>query len=233
MNNKKTVIISLGGSLIVPDEIDWEFVRGFKEVIKKQIEKGYKFIIITGGGKLARRYQEAAIRVTNKLTDDDRDWLGIHATRMNAHFIRTIFRDNAHPVINKNPNDLENFYNFKEPILVAAGWRPGFSTDYDAVVLGKYFDVTKVVNLSNIDYVCNKDPNKFSDAKKLEEISWIDFRKMVGDVWDPGMNAPFDPIASKIAEESQMEVVIMNGKKLDNLENYLEGKKFRGTVIKN
>jgi uridylate kinase len=92
--------------------------------------------------------------------------------------------------------------------------------------------VKNVVNLSNIDYVYNKDPKKFKNAKKIKEISWADFRKIVGDKWDPGLNVPFDPIASKIAQEAQMEVVIMNGKKLKNLENYLEGKKFTGTVIR-
>jgi uridylate kinase len=231
MQKDNIIVISLGGSLIVPDEIDWRFVKSFKEILKKQIEKGSRFIIITGGGKLARRYQESALKITKKLTDDDRDWIGIHATRMNAHFIRTIFRELAHPRINKNPNDLEDFYNFKEKILVAAGWRPGFSTDYDATLLGKYFGVKKIINMSNIDYVCDKDPNKFKDAKKLKNISWTDFRAMVGDEWDPGMSAPFDPIASKLAAEAGMEVVILNGKKLKNMENCLEDKKFNGTVI--
>jgi len=231
MQKNNLVVISLGGSLIVPDEIDWAFVKSFKEIIKKQIVKGSRFIIITGGGKLARRYQDAALKVTEKLTDDDRDWLGIHATRMNAHFIRTIFRANAHPRINKNPNDLEDFYNFKENILVAAGWRPGFSTDYDAVLLAKYFGVKKIINMSNIDYVCDKDPRKFPDAKKFKDISWPDFQGLVGNIWDPGMNAPFDPIASKLASEANLEVVILNGRKLKNLENCLEGKKFNGTVI--
>ena len=228
---RKLVIISLGGSLIFPEEIDWSFVKKFKKIVETQIKKGYKFVIITGGGKLARRYQEAAQKIT-KLTDDDRDWLGIHATRMNAHLIRTIFRTHAHPRINTNPNDLEDFYNFKEDILVAAGWRPGFSTDYDAVLLAKYLGAEKVLNLSNIDYVCDKDPKKFPDAKKLENISWKEFRKMVGNKWDPGLNAPFDPIASKLAEEINLEVAVMNGHELKNLENYLEGNKFKGTIIR-
>ncbi len=228
---QKLAIISLGGSLIVPEEIDWQFVKKFKKTIENQIKNGYKFVIIAGGGKLARKYQEAASKIT-KLTNDDRDWLGIHATRMNAHFIRTIFRQNCHPVINKNPNDLEDFYNFKEDIMVASGWRPGFSTDYDAVLLAKYLGAKKVLNLSNIDFVCDKDPRKFPDAKKLENIAWKDFRKMVGSTWDPGMNAPFDPIASKLAEEIGLEVAIMNGKNLKNIENYLDDKKFKGTVIK-
>lgn len=230
---KKTIIISLGGSLIVPDEIDWQFVKNFKKLITEYIKKKYKFIIITGGGKTARKYIEAAVKVGNsKVTSDDKDWLGIHATRMNAHFVRTIFREYSHPRINTNPHDLEEFYNFKEPILVAAGWRPGFSTDFDAVVLAKYMDIKKVANLSNIDYVYTKDPKKFSDAKKIEKISWKNFRKIVGNKWDPGMNAPFDPIASKIADEEKIEVAIMNGKDLMNLKNYLDEKIFKGTVIK-
>ncbi len=230
--DKKIVIISLGGSLIVPEEIDWEFIKKFKSLIENQITKGYKFILITGGGKAARKYIEAAAKVA-AITTEDKDWLGIHATRMNAHFIRTIFREHAHPRINKNPHDLEDFYNFKEDILVAAGWRPGFSTDYDAVVLAKYLDIKNIANLSNIDYVYDKDPRKFPDCKKIENINWKEFRKMVGDTWDPGMNAPFDPIASKLADEENIEVAIMNGKNLDNLEKYLNGERFVGTVINN
>jgi uridylate kinase len=230
MKSKKTVIISLGGSLIVPDEIDWKFVKDFKKLIEKQIKKGCKFIIITGGGKTARKYIDAAVKIDG-VTDEDKDWIGIHATRMNAHFIRTIFRRHAHPRINRNPNDLEDFYNFKESILIAAGWKPGWSTDYCAVLLGKYLDIKNIINLSNIDYVYTKDPRKFPEAKKIENISWKNFRKMVGDKWDPGMNAPFDPIASKLAQEEAIEVAIMNGKNLENLENYLEDKKFRGTII--
>jgi uridylate kinase len=150
---------------------------------------------------------------------------------MNAHFIRTIFRENAHPRINKNPHDLEDFYDFKESILVAAGWRPGFSTDFDAVILAKYLGIKKIINLSNIDYVYEQDPRKFPDAEKIEKISWADFRQMVGDTWDPGMSAPFDPIASKEAQANDLEVAIMNGKNLDNLRDYLEGRTAQGTII--
>lgn len=228
---EKTIIISLGGSLVVPNEIDCDFVKKFKGTLETYIEKGYKFIIITGGGKTARKYIDASAEVSD-VSNDDKDWLGIHATRMNAHFIRTIFRDYAHPRINTNPHDLEDFYNFKESVLVAAGWRPGFSTDYDAVILAKYMDIDKIINLSNIDYAYDKDPNKFPDAQKIENISWTDFRKIVGDEWDPGMNAPFDPIASKIAQEENIEVSIMNGKDMENLKNYIDGKEFKGTVIK-
>jgi len=230
MNSRKTVIISLGGSLIVPDEIDWEFVKSFKELIEEEISNGFRFIIITGGGKTARKYIEAGTKV-EEIDSDDKDWLGIHATRMNAHFIRTIFKKHAHPIINKNPYDLESFLKAKEPILVASGYKPGNSTDYIAVLLAKQFGTKKIANLSNIDFVCDKDPRTNPDAKQIENISWPEFQTIVGDEWDPGANVPFDPVASKLAGQEGMEVVILNGKNLDNFKNYLEGETYVGTTI--
>lgn len=230
-NMKERIIISLGGSLLVPESIDQVFVANFKKFIVSHIKAGYHFILVTGGGKTARKYIEAAATVT-KINDEDKDWLGIHATRMNAHLVRTIFREYAHPRINTNPHDLEDFYQATEPILVAAGWRPGFSTDFDSVVIGKYLDVGRIINLSNIERVYNKDPRVHADAKAYDRMSWKSFRKIVGNKWNPGMNVPFDPIASKMAEEEGMEIAIMNGGDLENVSNYIAGKKFVGTIIK-
>jgi uridylate kinase len=225
---EKIVVISVGGSLIVPGEIDYLWLKEFKGLITEFILKGYKFIIITGGGKTARKYQQAAKEIS-ELERDDLDWIGIHATRLNAHLIRTIFRKYSYPQIIKDPTKK---IKFNEKILVAAGWKPGFSTDMDAVLLAKQFKIKKIINLSNIDYAYDKDPNKFSDAKKIEEISWKGFRKIVGNKWDPGLNAPFDPIASKECEKSNLEVAILNGKNLLNLKKYLNKENFIGTVIK-
>lgn len=225
------IILSLGGSLLVPDGIDREFVQKLKALVIAHIERGYTFILVVGGGKTARKYIDSAAEVT-EITDDDKDWLGIHATRLNAHYIRTVFREYAHARINTNPHDLEDFYDAKEPIIVAGGWRPGRSTDYCAVLLGKYLDVKRVINLSNIDYAYDKDPRQFPEAKKIEVATWEEFRKIVGSEWHPGMSAPFDPIASKLAEEEGMEVAILNGANLDNVTRYIAGEAFIGTVVR-
>jgi uridylate kinase len=233
-NNKTNIfVISLGGSLIVPKYIDWKFLKNFRELIISQIKKGKRFVIITGGGYAAREYQQAASKVT-KLTRDDQDWLGIHATRMNAHLIKTIFRQYAHPRINKNPEtkeDISQHFAKKESIMVAAGWRPGWSTDYVATILARRLGAKTIINLSNITHVCDKDPRVFKDAKIIKSIGWKDFRRIVGNRWDPGLNAPFDPVASKLAEKQKLEVFIVNGKNLKNLKNCLDGNKFQGTII--
>ena len=226
-NKNEIIVISVGGSLICPDRIDTEFLKRFKEIIEKHVKQGRRFILIAGGGRTARYYQEAA-RSVGSLNREDLDWIGIHATRINAQLLRTVFQKYAKPKVIKNPIEPVEF---NEKILVAAGWKPGCSTDYDSVLLAKQFGVKKVINLSNIDYVYDKDPARFSDAKPYKEMTWKDFRKKFGNKWDPGLNVPFDPVASKEAEASGMIIHIINGAKLENMDNVLEGKKFVGTTI--
>ena len=227
------IVISLGGSLIVPCHIDWVFLKKFRQLIIRQIRRGHKFVIITGGGYTAREYQMTANKVT-RLTKDDRDWIGVHATRLNAHLIKTIFRRYAHPRINKNPRtkeDIRQHFAKGENIMVAAGWRPGWSTDYVATILAERLGAKTLINLSNIKYVYEQDPRKYPKAKKIKHISWKEFRKIVGNKWDPGLNLPFDPVASRYAEKLGLKVIIAKGKNLKNLEKIFRGDHFQGTVI--
>ncbi len=221
------VIISLGGSVIVPEEIDVAFLKKFRSLILNQVKKGRKFIIIVGGGKTCRKYQNAAKEIT-KPTHNDLDWIGIHTTRINAHLLRTIFREIAHSVVIRHYNEK---IHTQKPVIIAAGWKPGHSTDYDATMWAKNFKAQAILNLSNIDYVYDKDPKYHRDAKRFKRISWKDFRKLVGNKWISGLNSPFDPIASREAQKLGLRVVIMNGRNLANLENFLNGKPFKGTII--
>ncbi|MBA3064191.1 UMP kinase, partial [Candidatus Woesearchaeota archaeon] len=111
------------------------------------------------------------------------------------------------------------------------GWKPGWSTDYDAIRLAHNFNVKKVINLSDVPYIYNKEPKNNHDARPIKDISWKNFRKMVGDKWDPGLNVPFDPIASKEAEKLGLKVIILKGTDLDNFKNFLDKKEFNGTII--
>jgi len=227
MSAKKSIIFSLGGSIIVPDMIDVDFLKKFKDLISKYSDQYDQFFIVTGGGKTARRYQEAADLV-NSPDPEDLDWLGIHATRLNGHLMRTIFKGVADPQMitseeKLTPRDAK--------IVIVAGFRPGNSTDYVATLVAKAYGISKILNLSNIAYVFDKDPNKFDDAKPLKSMSWPDLKQMVGDKWVPGTNVPFDPKATSMAGELGLEVVVMNGTDLENLENLLKGEGFEGTTI--
>lgn len=116
-------------------------------------------------------------------------------------------------------------------VLVAAGWKPGFSTDYDAVVLAERFGAQTVVNLSNIAKVYSADPKLDPGARPIDAISWADFRILVGNEWQPGKNAPFDPVASRRAEELGLKVICAAGRDLGNLAAILDDGPYSGTLI--
>lgn len=222
------IVISLGGSLIAPPTgIDVDFLKAFRHLITEEVKQGKRFIFIIGGGSTARIYMHAAKEVA-PLEHEDMDWLGIHATRINAHLLRTIFRGHAHRVVVKHPS---RSIKWTQPILIAAGWKPGRSTDDGAVRLAKHYGASMVVNLTNVERVYDKDPAKHIDAVPFDRISWHDFRKIVGTKWSPGMNAPFDPIASTYAAKHHLKVVIAKGVDLMNLKKILDGKAFLGTTI--
>ncbi|MBI2604297.1 MAG: UMP kinase [Candidatus Harrisonbacteria bacterium] len=231
-SDRERIILSLGGSLIVPDGgINIQFLKDFNAFIRRRLKENPRrqFFIVAGGGRLARHYRDAGHEVIgHKLTNEDMDWLGIHATRLNAHLLRTIFRDIAHPYIIKHYDIIRKV---EEPVAIAAGWKPGWSTDYDAVLLAEDYHAESVVNLSNIDRVYDKDPRLVPDAHPIETIGWSAYRKIVGKTWVPGMNAPFDPVASERAESLGLKVVVLKGDNWKNLERYFNGEKFVGTVI--
>ncbi len=228
---KDTFVLSLGGSLVVPNTgIDTQFLSEFNTFIRHQVSSNKRrFFIVVGGGATAGQYISAGKAVVgHDLTRDDLDWLGIHATRLNAQLVRTIFRDIADPRAIKH---YEVILKIEQPVAIAAGWKPGWSTDYCAVTLCQDYGIKEVINLSNIDKVYDKDPREFPNAKSIDSMSWKKFRTMVGDEWTPRMNVPFDPIAAKLADELGVTVKILNGKNLDNLAKALDGKSFVGTTI--
>lgn len=231
-NYKDRIIMSIGGSLIVPNGgIATPFLMQLSDFVRRKLAEkpSRQFFLVAGGGATARHYIDAGRDVVHhELSRDDLDWLGIHSSRLNAHLIRTIFRDIAHPYIIKH---YEIIRKVTEPVVVAGAWKPGWSTDYDAVLLGEDYDVPTVLNLSNISQVYDSDPKKNPNAKPIDRLTWAQFREMVGDEWVPGMNAPFDPIAARKAQEIGLKVVVMNGDNFENVDNYLQGKTFVGTVI--
>ena len=224
----QNIALSLGGSIVVPGEIQVEFLKKFKSFVLKNIKAGRRFIIVVGGGKTCRNYIKAAAKVSN-ISDEDRDWIGIHATRLNAHLIRTIFKKIAYPVVLVNP--LKQIEKGEYPLFIGSGWRPGWSTDYDTVLLANRFNADKVINVSNIDYVYDKDIAKYKNAKPIRDMCWSEYQKLIGSKWKPGMSAPVDPIAAKLASKLRMTIIVTKGTDLKNLQNILDNKKFKGTIL--
>ncbi|MFN4181344.1 MAG: UMP kinase [Candidatus Paceibacteria bacterium] len=226
---EERIVISLGGSLIVPEDIDSEFVKKFKETILSHIKAGKKFVIITGGGRTSRKYTDALSVIMEEITTKQLDWLGIYATRLNAHMLQmAIGEEYAKREIIEN---LDEEIDFSTPVRIGGGTRPGHSSDGAAVEIARKIGAKTIINLSNIDHVYDSDPRKNTNATKFEKISWDQYIDLIPKEWSPGLSTPFDPIASREAREAGIQVVIMNGKPTDNLDMYLSGGKLEGTLI--
>ena len=228
-NDKKIVIIDLGGSIVVPvaGEVNVEFLKNFRAFILKMLKQGFRFIIIVGGGKTARIYQEAA-RKLGIISCGDLDLIGIHATHINAHLVRSVFCEYAvKGIIDDFRKKIEGDWK----IVIASGTRPGWSTDYVSMRLAQKTGVKKIIVASNIDYVYTGDIKKDPTVKSFSNISWGNYRKLISDEWTPGMPSPVDPIAAKFAQENGIEAIVLRGTDLKNLEKSIAGQEFIGTII--
>ncbi|MCL2720297.1 MAG: UMP kinase [Treponema sp.] len=223
-------VISLGGSIVAPDKVDIEYLKKFVELIRSFIESdcGRHFIFVVGGGGPARHYQNAYREISANSIDLNADWIGIMATRLNAQLIKALMCKWCNQEVVTNPTEVQPLTGH---VLVAAGWKPGFSTDYDAVLLAERFGADMVINLSNIEKVYTADPKIDPNAKPIDNIKWADFRLIVGDEWVPGKNVPFDPIASRHAEKIGLKVICAGGRDLENLKKILNGEEYTGTTI--
>ena len=224
---EEVIIISLGGSLIVPEEIDINFLKEFKALILSHVAKGKKFVIITGGGRINRTYNESAKKLGSP-SDEDLDWIGIASLKLNAELMRVVFAEYANKKVIDN---LSNHFSFEKSVIIGSAYEPGKSSDWDAIEAAKTVGAKKIINLSNTDYVYDSDPNINPNAKKIEKIAWAEYRAIIPTKWTSRLNSPFDPIASKDAEENKISVIVMNGKPIDNLAKCLNGEKFSGTII--
>jgi uridylate kinase len=228
-------VISLGGSIIAPDKVDVAFLRAFRKAVLEHLERdaGQRVILVCGGGGPAREYQGAYRAVlsdaaTGEADAEAQDWLGIAATRMNAELVRFLFQPHCPQPVVQDPTSVSVF---PGRVLVAAGWKPGFSTDYDAVLLARRFQAETLVNLSNVARIYSADPKTDPAARPLDRLRWAELQAMVGTVWVPGKNVPFDPVATAEAARAGLRLVVAAGRNIENLKRILAGQDFEGTVV--
>jgi uridylate kinase len=221
----KTVVVSIGGSVVLSDEADVLFLKNLTDLFKK-ICKEYKLFIIVGGGKIARRY----IQLGRELgfDEDTLDLIGIDITRVNARIITTLLG-----VSNKEiPNTTDEAIKLDKPIVVMGGTDPKHSTDLVGAELAEKTHAVRFVNATNVDGIYDKDPNKYKNATQLKEISIDQLIIQYGTKWSAaGKNIFMDEPALEIIKRAKLTTYIVNGKRLDQLEKALYGQSFNGTII--
>ena len=213
-------VISLGGSVIVPKELDVKFLSSFSKLIKKS---KHRFSIVCGGGATARMYQGAAQKLG--INDYNSHSIGIEATLLNAFFISNVVNGEFIPGL-----PLDTVKRFGNIPVVSGGDEHGWTTDIDAAIIAKKIKADALINVTNVDYVYNKDPRVYKNAKKIIKISWKDFMKLPAMKRKPGAHFVFDQDAAKICKAAKIKVYVV-GNNIANLKKCLNDKNFVGTTI--
>ena len=107
---KKVIVLSLGGSLIIPDKVDVAFLKKFKKSILRNT-KDYKFIIVCGGGSIARKYISALEQ--EGINIHLQGLIGIATTRTNARFMNYFFNMDSESGIPTHVNNIKKILDKK------------------------------------------------------------------------------------------------------------------------
>jgi uridylate kinase len=225
---KQVIVLSLGGSLIIPDDIHLEYLAKFKKVILKNARK-YKFIVVCGGGSIARKYIYALRKVG--LNHMFQGFAGISATRMNARFMSYFFKQDQKRGIPHKLAELQHYVSKFDIVFCGSlEYDRKQTSDSTAAQIAGFFKC-KFVNLTNVKGLYNKNPFEHKDAKLIPEISWENFDKMANKIkYEPGQHFVLDQTASKIIKKNKTTTYIL-GKDIGQLDALLNGKKFIGTKI--
>lgn len=222
----KSIVISIGGSVILSEEADVSFFRKLASLLKK-ISTQYKIFVVVGGGNVAREY----IKLGRDLRIDEKtlDSIGIYITRVNAKILTNIIEESNKDI----PSTTSGAIDIDKRIVIMGGTTPGHSTDMVGAELAEKTGADLLIISTNVDGIYDKDPNKFPNAKQLKEVKIDQLIERYGVKWKTaGKNVVIDGPALEIIKRAKLVTYVVNGKRLDQLEKALTDQSFDGTKIK-
>jgi len=224
----QTVVISLGGSLVNPGEPDGQYVASLVRVLRTT---KYKFGIVVGGGRLARKWADAARK--KGASEFEADEAAIEATKKNAQFVIDVIKKDVNRTVCQTFESAREQAK-KHRFVVMGGTIPGITTDSDAVLLAECFGAKRVLNLSNIDGIYSDNPVRNHDAKKYPKMGYTQLIDLAGknDMRKAGTHFVFDFLACKLIARSKIEAHFVHGKNMLDVRKAIEGRPHGGTIVK-
>lgn len=219
-------MVSIGGSILIPGNNDSEYITKLAEMLKAICNEA-QIAIVVGGGKTARYYAETGRALGGN--EYQLDILGIGATRLNAQLLSLALGDMPDRV-SEDPQDLALRSSLGK-IVVMGGTVPGHTTDAVAAMVAEAMGADRIVNATSVDAVYTDDPRKNPDAKKILGMTIDELGDIVYKEHGASKSSVFDPLGVKIAKESKIDIMIVDGRNIDELRNAILGKKINGTVV--
>jgi len=223
-----TVVISIGGSILVPDDDDKDYIVKLASMLNR-LSKELKLFVVVGGGRIARYY----IKLGRSLGADESylDDVGIAVTRLNARMLIVALGDSAYHIPAETFDEALSAAK-NHSIVIMGGTHPGHTTDAVSAMLGERAGAVRLVNATSVDGVYTADPKKDPKAKRLKKITFSELIEICNKVAPgAGPNVVFDPLGAKIVARSGIETRVVHGRDLDELEKSILGKQFNGTIV--
>ncbi|MFB6246259.1 MAG: hypothetical protein ABEI74_01550, partial [Candidatus Pacearchaeota archaeon] len=207
---------------------NYSYLSKIREVVKKHKRK-YDFVIVCGGGSLARKY----ISALEKDGKNKKLWsfAGIAATRSNAKFVNYFFGKEPKKGIPTSVGQIKQ--RLKDEGIVITGalqYGKNSTSDSDSAKIAREIKA-EFVNLTDVKGLYDKNPKKSKNAKLIKEITWKDFDKKARDLsYKPGQHFVLDQTASEIIKKSKIPTYIIQNP--SDLDKFLKGEKFTGTIVR-
>lgn len=213
---------------MIPDEINYSFLHKFKQTLKKN-ERTHKFVIVCGGGIIARKYI-AALNHEHK-NEYEVSQAGIRATRMNALFLMQFFGKNANSTLPLDMKEVKSELKKNKVVICGAlRFTPHSTSDSTAAKLAHYLK-SEFINMTNVRGLYTDNPLTNKKAKFIPKISWKEFESRANTIsFKAGQHFVLDQKASTIIRKYRIRTYII-GSNLENLTKILKNKRFTGTLI--
>ncbi len=225
--SRNKVVISIGGSILIPDEEDSIFIKKLAKLIR-ELNENIQMIIVCGGGKIARYYADTSSELG--ATTYQQDMLGIGATRLNAELLALSLGDISCIEI---PHTAKDAVEMSQPgkVVIMGGTEPGHTTDAVATMVAREMNADRVVNATSVDAVYSADPKVDENAVRYSKITIDQLGDLVYKDHGAGKSSVFDPLGVKIAKENNIDILIVSGRDLEDLGNAIKGSGISGTFV--
>jgi uridylate kinase len=222
------VVVSLGGSVLVPDEDDARYLSDLVRLLRDVSTKVHLFAV-TGGGRVARYYIETGRELG--IPERHLDELGIRITRMNARLLGAALKGRANREPARTYAEAARLGR-RYAIVIMAGTRPGHTTDRVSASLARFVRAARIVNATSVDGVYTADPRKDPSARLLKRITFEDLVCLAGEGHRAaGPSVVFDPVAARALARDRIPLHVVRGRDLRSLEAAILGGHLSGTIV--
>ncbi|MBC96066.1 UMP kinase [bacterium] len=228
------IVVAIGGSLLRPEvEEKHVWLDHLITIVRERVAAGDRLGLVIGGGAPARE----GISLAKPLIDDDYhlDKIGIAATRLNATIIREALTEASISVSGIIPTSVNEAAQLLEerPVVVMGGTEPGHTTDAVAIRLAIAVNASKCIIATNVEKVFSEDPRKNPNAKSFDILTHEELQQIVGPAEhkEAGKSSVVDPIAVLEATKANLELNIIDGRKIERIKHTILGSDFEGTKI--